>query len=93
MISFAALQRVEFADPLITEATGAFLHDALTRHRGRGTAPAGLCNDDLAEELVSVIDKTARTGLHGDSKIDVSDVAKAFKIGKGTINNQQRKGE
>jgi predicted Zn-dependent protease len=79
MIRYAAVQRVEFANQLITEAVGAFLHGALTRHRRRGVAAADLCNDDLAEELVSVIDKTAQRGLRGDGKIYVSDVAKASK--------------
>jgi nitrogen regulatory protein PII len=43
------------------------------------------CHDDLAEELVSVIEKHAYTGLRGDGKIYVSDLDKAFKIGKGRI--------
>lgn len=51
------------------------------------------CNDDLVDMLVSVIDKNASTGLRGDGKIYVSDVVKAFKIGKGAINNQKEKGE
>ena len=53
------------------------------------------CNDDLTEALVSVIDQAARTGLRGDGKIYVTDVVKAFKIGKGAIdmNNQKKKGE
>jgi nitrogen regulatory protein P-II 1 len=51
------------------------------------------CNNDLADLLVSVIDKTARTGLRGDGKIYVSDVVKAFKIGRGAIdmNGQKKK--
>lgn len=44
------------------------------------------CKDELVEELVSVIDRTAYTGLRGDGKIYVSDVERAFKIGKGEIN-------
>jgi nitrogen regulatory protein PII len=51
------------------------------------------CNDDLVDELVTVIDRTAKTGLRGDGKIYVSDVEKAFKIGKGAIDNQKEKGE
>jgi nitrogen regulatory protein PII len=43
------------------------------------------CPDDLAEGLVSVIDKTAYTGLRGDGKIFVSDVGKGYRIGKGEI--------
>jgi nitrogen regulatory protein PII len=45
------------------------------------------CHDDLADEIVSIIDRTAYTGLRGDGKIYVSDVEKAFKIGKGEIVN------
>jgi len=41
MIRFAAVQRVEFSDPVITESDEAFLPGALTRHRSGGTAPAG----------------------------------------------------
>ena len=51
------------------------------------------CNDDLVDALVAVIDKTAQTGLRGDGKIYVTDVVKAFKIGKGFINNRQKNGE
>jgi nitrogen regulatory protein P-II 1 len=51
------------------------------------------CNDDLVEDLIGVIDKNAFTGLRGDGKIYVSDVEKALKIGKGAIDNQQKKGE
>jgi nitrogen regulatory protein P-II 1 len=51
------------------------------------------CNDNLVAEVISVIDKTAQTGLRGDGKIYVSDVLKAFKIGKGAINSQKEKGE
>ena len=43
------------------------------------------CPDDLAEGLVSVIDKTAYTGLRGDGKIFVFDVEKGYRIGKGEI--------
>ncbi len=43
------------------------------------------CHDDLAGELVSIIDKNAYTGLRGDGKIYVSDVDSALKIGKGRI--------
>jgi nitrogen regulatory protein PII len=51
------------------------------------------CNDDLVDMLFSVIDRTAKTGLRGDGKIYVSDVEKAFKIGKGAIDSHQKKGE
>ena len=51
------------------------------------------CNDDLVDMLVSVIDRTAQTGLRGDGKIYVSEVSRAYKIGKGDINNQKGKGE
>ena len=50
------------------------------------------CYDDLVDTLVSVIDKSAQTGLRGDGKIYVSDVETAYKIGKGVINNH-KKGE
>jgi nitrogen regulatory protein PII len=43
------------------------------------------CYDDLVEELVAVIEKNAYTGLRGDGKIYVSDVERAFKIGRGEI--------
>jgi len=43
------------------------------------------CQDDLVEQLTSVIEKNAYTGLRGDGKIYVSDLDKAFKIGKGRI--------
>jgi nitrogen regulatory protein P-II 1 len=43
------------------------------------------CRDDLAEELVAVIEQHAYTGLRGDGKIYVSAIEKAFKIGKGRI--------
>jgi nitrogen regulatory protein P-II 1 len=43
------------------------------------------CHDNLAEKLVTVIEKHAYTGLRGDGKIYVSTIDKAFKIGKGRI--------
>ncbi|MDP2168771.1 MAG: P-II family nitrogen regulator [Thermodesulfovibrionales bacterium] len=43
------------------------------------------CIDEIVDELVSVIDKTAHTGLRGDGKIYVLDVETAYKIGKGKI--------
>jgi len=43
------------------------------------------CPDEIAEELVSIIDKTATTGLRGDGKMFVSDVQRGFKIGNGEI--------
>jgi len=43
------------------------------------------CDDNLADELVSIIDNAACTGLRGDGKIYVLDVVKAYKIGKGEI--------
>ena len=51
------------------------------------------CNDALVDMLVSVIDRTAKTGLRGDGKIYVSDVEKAFKIGRSAIDDHQEKGE
>ena len=43
------------------------------------------CPDKLTEQLVSVIDNTASTGLRGDGKLFISDVQKGFRIGKGEI--------
>ena len=43
------------------------------------------CHDDLVNGIVTIIDRTACTGLRGDGKIYVSNVEKAFKIGKGEI--------
>jgi len=43
------------------------------------------CHDDIAEEVVGLINKNAYTGLRGDGKIYVSEVDGAFKIGKGRI--------
>lgn len=43
------------------------------------------CSDELVDEIVSVIDRSARTGLRGDGKIYVTEVVKAVKIGKGGI--------
>ena len=43
------------------------------------------CHENLVEELISVIENNAYTGLRGDGKIYVSDVERAYKIGKGKI--------
>lgn len=43
------------------------------------------CPDELAEELISVIDRAASTGLRGDGKIFLSNVEKGFRIGNGEI--------
>ncbi len=43
------------------------------------------CPDEIAEEIVSIIDKAASTGLRGDGKIFVSDVERGFRIGNGEI--------
>ena len=43
------------------------------------------CPEDLVEDLVSIIDNNACTGLRGDGKIYVSYVERAYKIGKGRI--------
>ena len=43
------------------------------------------CPETLVEELISIIDKNAFTGLRGDGKIYVLDVERAYKIGKGKI--------
>ncbi len=50
------------------------------------------CDDDLVDSLVALIDKTAQTGLRGDGKIYVSDVVRAYKIGKGSMHNPAKKG-
>jgi nitrogen regulatory protein PII len=39
-----------------------------------------VCQDDLVDELVSIIEKTAHTGLRGDGKIYVSNVETAVRI-------------
>jgi nitrogen regulatory protein PII len=43
------------------------------------------CKDELVDELISVIDRTAHTGLRGDGKMYVLDVEKAHKIGRGEL--------
>ncbi len=43
------------------------------------------CQDDLLDEIISIIEKKAYTGLRGDGKIYVFDVEKSIKIGKGEI--------
>ncbi len=43
------------------------------------------CPDDLLEQIISIVDQKAYTGLRGDGKIYVFDVEKAIKIGKGEI--------
>lgn len=43
------------------------------------------CHDDLVEELLSVINRKAYTGLRGDGKIYVLDVEKSIKVGRGEI--------
>jgi nitrogen regulatory protein PII len=42
-----------------------------------------VCTDELVEELVSIIEKTAHTGLRGDGKIYVSGVEAAVRISSG----------
>ena len=41
------------------------------------------CRDDLVDKIISVIEKTAYTGLRGDGKIYVSSVETAIRIGTG----------
>ncbi|MCE5201709.1 MAG: P-II family nitrogen regulator [Synergistaceae bacterium] len=43
------------------------------------------CNDNIADEIVAIIDHNARTGLRGDGKIYVSTVDMAFKVGGSKI--------
>ncbi len=42
-----------------------------------------VCMDDLVDELVSIIEKTAHTGLRGDGKIYVCNVEAAVRISTG----------
>ncbi len=42
-----------------------------------------VCRDELVGEIVSVIEKAAHTGLRGDGKIYVSQVAEAVRISTG----------
>lgn len=50
-----------------------------------------VCQDDLVDELVSVIDRTARTGLRGDGKIYISNVEASLTIGKREASNERQK--
>ena len=42
-----------------------------------------ICKDEKAEEIVSLIEKTAHTGLRGDGKIFVTPVETAVRISTG----------
>ena len=42
-----------------------------------------ICRDELVDEIVSIIEKTAHTGLRGDGKIYVSNVEMAVRISTG----------
>lgn len=42
-----------------------------------------VCQDQLVNEIVSIIEKTAHTGLHGDGKIFISSVETAICIETG----------
>jgi nitrogen regulatory protein PII len=42
-----------------------------------------VCRDDLIEEVVATIEKTAHTGLKGDGKIYVSSIEQAVRISTG----------
>jgi nitrogen regulatory protein P-II 1 len=42
-----------------------------------------ICKDQLVETIVSTIEKAAHTGLHGDGKIYVSEIANAIRISTG----------
>ncbi|VAV85132.1 hypothetical protein MNBD_DELTA01-226 [hydrothermal vent metagenome] len=39
-----------------------------------------ICSDQLVDKVISVIEKTAHTGLRGDGKIYVSSVEMAVRI-------------
>jgi len=41
------------------------------------------CRNSKVEEIVSVIEKTAHTGLHGDGKIYIQEVHDAIRINTG----------
>lgn len=41
------------------------------------------CSDELAEEVVSIIEKAAHTGLRGDGKIFVTPIEMAVRISTG----------
>ncbi|APG27165.1 transcriptional regulator [Syntrophotalea acetylenivorans] len=42
-----------------------------------------ICQDDLVDEVIATIEKAARTGLKGDGKIYVGDIAQAVRISTG----------
>jgi nitrogen regulatory protein PII len=42
-----------------------------------------VCKDELAERLVSIIEETAHTGLHGDGKIYITEITDAVRISTG----------
>ena len=42
-----------------------------------------VCRDELVEEVVAIIEKTAHTGLRGDGKIYVTPVETAVRISTG----------
>ena len=42
-----------------------------------------VCSDALVDEIVAIIEKTARTGLPGDGKIFVSTIETAVRISTG----------
>lgn len=42
-----------------------------------------LCRDELVEDIVTTIERTAHTGLRGDGKIYVSNVETAVRISTG----------
>jgi len=42
-----------------------------------------VCNDALVDEIISVIEKTAHTGLSGDGKIFMSHIETAVRISTG----------
>lgn len=42
-----------------------------------------ICRDDMVEEVISVIERTAHTGLRGDGKICVSNIETVVRIETG----------
>lgn len=47
-----------------------------------------VCRDEMVDEIVSIIQKTAHTGLRGDGKIYISTVTDAIRIETGKRGEQ-----
>ncbi|MBI4777203.1 MAG: P-II family nitrogen regulator [Deltaproteobacteria bacterium] len=57
-------------------------HDDLLDYQ-HGVKVEIMCRDDLAEAVVTAIQKAAHTGLKGDGKIYVGDIGMAIRISTG----------